>query len=198
MIFHCLCLANSSSFSSQLKPPFLVWPSVIPRLELFPCNSSSLLFLTSVTHIVILCSFSSEGDGPYLFFQHLLYVDAHYLFVGSTDGQLSPLRGHSHLKRLRWISVVFGEDSWSDQLSQLYSRPLGNHFPFFQSFSPCLLLPLEIVGDFGRKKERRTTQSDSSLVLNLKEHEEPSWLTIGLVITWQEDLIWFGTKTVLG
>lgn len=99
------------------------------------------------------------------------------------------LGGHPHLKRLRWTSVVFGEEMWNDQLSQLYSRPLGNHFPFFQSFSPCLLIPLEIVGGFGREKNRKTTQSDSSLVLNLKEHGEPSWLTIGLVLTWKEDLI---------
>lgn len=52
----------------------------------------------------------------------------------------------------------------------------------FLSFSPFSMpfLPLEtVVGPWG-KKDRRTTQSNCSLVLNLKGHEEPSWLTVGL------------------
>lgn len=85
--------------------------------------------------------------------------------------------------------MVFREEIWSDQLNQLYSRPLGNHCPFFQSSSPCLLLPLEIVGDFGREKDIRTIQTDYSLVLNLEKYEEPLWLIIGLVLTLKEDLI---------
>lgn len=80
----------------------------------------------------------------------------------------------------------------SDQLSQLYSRPLGNHFSFFQSFSSCLLLLFEIGWGFVGETDRRTTQSDSSLVLNLKEHQEPSWLTIGLATHLERrlDTIW--------
>lgn len=64
------------------------------------------------------------------------------------------------------------------------------------SFSPCLLLPLERVVESWEEGDRRATETDSSLVLKVKEHKESLWLTIDLVII-REEYLRFGDKTCL-
>lgn len=136
MIFSCLCLDNSySSLSSQLKPHFLGWYFLGPRLSLFPCISSSLLFLTWTTHhgnSLFKACFPQKGVGPYLSFL-VLGICRHSLLDEQMDNCLY-LGRRAHLKRLRWTSVLFGERT-RGVISVVSSVLLGT--TFFSS-SPSL------------------------------------------------------------
>lgn len=145
MILSCLCLVNSSSsFSSQRKPHFLGWHFLGPRLGLFPCISSSSRF----THYCnsLFKVFLRSGWGHICPFRSLVYgpLTIYWMNKWTTASSL----------RLKWTRVLFGERTCG-VICLVSSILLGNHFPFFQSISPCLLLSLETVvrpwGDKGQK-----------------------------------------------